>query len=232
VENGENFSVGQRQLLCIGRALLRNSKILILDEATASIDLKTDKFIQRTIRKSFEKCTVLTIAHRLWTIIDSDRVILLDKGRLVEVDTPAKLLQDKNSSFSKLVADTGPAEEKKLRAMAFRFARSRAKSIEKMENEDVVDADELGQDVELDERVAKEKSAEKQIPSSLIQLDEEDEDLEEESNDELVTGSEIVEHIEGEEIEPGLVRAKSSNTVIDGLLAKKSSREEESKSDS
>lgn len=76
-EGGENFSVGQRQLICIGRAILRKPKILILDEATASIDNENDNHIQRMVREQFEKCTVLTIAHRLNTIIDSDRYAAL-----------------------------------------------------------------------------------------------------------------------------------------------------------
>lgn len=92
VEGGDNFSVGQRQLLCIARVLLRNPKILVLDEATASVDNSTDALIQRMVRQRFNNCTVLTIAHRLHTIIDSDRIMVLNKGELKEFDTPAHLL--------------------------------------------------------------------------------------------------------------------------------------------
>lgn len=92
-------SVGQRQLLCLARALLRKTKILILDEATASVDHNTDELIQQTIRTAFADCTVLTIAHRLNTILDYDRVIVLDKGKIVEFDSPARLIEDKSSSF-------------------------------------------------------------------------------------------------------------------------------------
>jgi ATP-binding cassette subfamily C (CFTR/MRP) protein 1 len=81
------------------RALLRKTKILILDEATASVDHNTDDHIQKTIRKSFNDCTVLTIAHRINTIMDNDRVMVLDKGEIIEFDTPSKLLNDKNSKF-------------------------------------------------------------------------------------------------------------------------------------
>jgi ABC-type multidrug transport system fused ATPase/permease subunit len=105
------MSVGQRQLLCMARALLRASRILVLDEATSNVDNATDALIQRTIRTAFKECTVLTIAHRLHTIIDSDRIMLLDAGQLAELDTPAVLLADKGSAFSRLVAETSIGEE-------------------------------------------------------------------------------------------------------------------------
>ncbi|EMP37352.1 Multidrug resistance-associated protein 1 [Chelonia mydas] len=105
-EGGENISVGQRQLVCLARALLRKSKILVLDEATAAVDLETDDLIQSTIRTQFEDCTVLTIAHRLNTIMDYERVIVLDKGEIVECDSPANLLQKKGIFYS-MAKDSG-----------------------------------------------------------------------------------------------------------------------------
>ncbi len=106
-EGGSNFSVGQRQLLCLARAMLRKTKILILDEATAAVDLETDELIQATIRKQFNQCTILTIAHRLNTILDSDRVAVLSKGRLVEMEKPGLLLKQPNSYFRAMVNDAG-----------------------------------------------------------------------------------------------------------------------------
>jgi len=108
-ENGESLSVGQRQLMCLGRALLRNSRILVMDEATASIDLENDAFIQKTIREQFKDVTVLTIAHRINTIIDNDKVMVLDKGLIVEYDSPENLLKDKSSVFYSLAHQSGLA---------------------------------------------------------------------------------------------------------------------------
>ncbi|XP_061382567.1 multidrug resistance-associated protein 1 isoform X1 [Danaus plexippus] len=106
-EGGENLSVGQRQLVCLARALLRKTPLLILDEATAAVDLETDELIQKTIRSEFASCTVLTIAHRLNTIMDSTRVMVLDRGQLVEYAPPQQLLQDKNSIFYGMAKDAG-----------------------------------------------------------------------------------------------------------------------------
>ncbi|XP_067909266.1 canalicular multispecific organic anion transporter 1 isoform X2 [Heterodontus francisci] len=105
-EGGENLSVGQRQLLCLARALLRKSKILVLDEATAAVDLETDNLIQTTIRTEFADCTVLIIAHRLHTIMDSTRVMVLDAGRIIEFDTPSVLLQSQGH-FYNMAKDAG-----------------------------------------------------------------------------------------------------------------------------
>jgi len=101
------FSVGQRQLVCLARALLRKTKVLILDEATAAVDLETDDLIQATIRSEFLDCTVLTIAHRLNTIMDSSRVMVLDAGLVKEFDTPDKLLRNKKTIFYGMAKDAG-----------------------------------------------------------------------------------------------------------------------------
>eukprot|EP01090_Pellita_catalonica_P003045 TRINITY_DN12673_c0_g1_i1.p1 TRINITY_DN12673_c0_g1~~TRINITY_DN12673_c0_g1_i1.p1 ORF type:complete len:852 (+),score=181.61 TRINITY_DN12673_c0_g1_i1:353-2557(+) len=109
-EGGENLSVGQRQLMCLGRALLRQSRILIMDEATAAVDFDTDSLIQKTIREEFADTTVLTIAHRLNTVLDYDRVLVLDRGRIIENDSPQTLLQDPNSEFYSMVHSSGHAD--------------------------------------------------------------------------------------------------------------------------
>ncbi|XP_056685318.1 ABC transporter C family member 3 [Spinacia oleracea] len=104
-ENGENWSVGQRQLICLGRVLLKKTKVLVLDEATASVDIVTDNSIQQTLKHHFSECTLVTIAHRITSILDSDMVLLLSRGVVEEYDSPAKLLQNKSSSFAQLVAE-------------------------------------------------------------------------------------------------------------------------------
>ena len=103
-EGGENLSVGQRQLICLARALLRKSKILVLDEATASVDYATDELVQKTIKKEFENCTTITIAHRLKTVIDSSKILVLDNGQLHEYDKPNRLLENPDSLFYSLAA--------------------------------------------------------------------------------------------------------------------------------
>ncbi|CAL4922095.1 unnamed protein product [Urochloa decumbens] len=105
IENGENWSVGQRQLVCLGRVILKRSTILVLDEATASVDTATDNLIQKTLRQQFLETTVITIAHRITSVLDSDMVLLLDNGAAIEHDTPNKLLEDKSSLFSMLVSE-------------------------------------------------------------------------------------------------------------------------------
>lgn len=109
-ESGSNFSVGQRQLVCLARAILKKNRILIIDEATANVDPRTDELIQQKIREKFAQCTVLTIAHRLNTIIDSDKIMVLDSGRLKEYDEPYVLLQNPESLFYKMVQQLGKGE--------------------------------------------------------------------------------------------------------------------------
>ncbi|GAU27416.1 hypothetical protein TSUD_356520 [Trifolium subterraneum] len=103
-DEGGNWSLGERQLICLGRVLLKRNRILVLDEATASIDSATDAILQRVIRQEFTECTVITVAHRIPTVIDSDMVMVLSYGKLVEYDEPSKLMNT-DSSFSKLVAE-------------------------------------------------------------------------------------------------------------------------------
>lgn len=106
-EGGANFSVGQKQLLCLVRAILKKSKILVLDEVTANIDEKTDELIQSSIRKIFKESTVLTIAHRLNTIMDSDMILVMESGSLVEFDHPYTLLKDLKGYFYNYVIQNG-----------------------------------------------------------------------------------------------------------------------------
>ncbi|KAJ3652317.1 hypothetical protein Zmor_018295 [Zophobas morio] len=111
LEGGSNVSVGQRQLLCLVRAILKNVNIIILDEATANVDLKTDEVIQRVIRRRFQDCTVLTIAHRLNTIMDSDKILVMDAGTIAEFGPPQLLLKNPSGQFYNLVKRSGNKEE-------------------------------------------------------------------------------------------------------------------------
>lgn len=101
-ENGANFSVGERQLICFARALLFGKRIIVMDEATSSVDNQTDKLIQKIIRREMIHRTVITIAHRLSTVIDYDRIMVLDGGKIVEIGPPEVLLGNERGNFYKL----------------------------------------------------------------------------------------------------------------------------------
>lgn len=117
-EGGTNFSVGERQLVCLARALIRNNKILVLDEATANVDPHTDALIQNTIREKFADCSVLTIAHRLNTVMDSDKILVMDAGKVREFDHPYLLLQDTKGFLFNMVEATGTSTSKNLKRIA------------------------------------------------------------------------------------------------------------------
>ncbi|KAI8853708.1 P-loop containing nucleoside triphosphate hydrolase protein [Chytridium lagenaria] len=126
---GENLSVGQRQLLCLARAMVRKPKLVVLDECTANVDLETDHQIQQSLRENLKDATILTIAHRLNTVIDYDRILVLDQGEIAEFDSPAALLARDGrdglpqSIFSALVDETGAANSAALRAIAINTAK-------------------------------------------------------------------------------------------------------------
>lgn len=111
-EKGKNLSAGERQLVCLARAILANRSIICIDEATASVDFETDAFIQATIRAKFKAVTVLTVAHRVNTIVDYDRVIVMDEGRVAEFDTVAALL-GRNSLFARLCKEAQKSSQQK-----------------------------------------------------------------------------------------------------------------------
>jgi ABC-type multidrug transport system fused ATPase/permease subunit len=117
-EGGSNLSVGQRQLLCMARAVIRKSKVLLMDEATANIDEYTDNLIQQMIKKYFKDATVIAIAHRLKSVIQYDRILVLERGNIAEFDTPLNLLDNEESIFGALVRENGADYEKELREMA------------------------------------------------------------------------------------------------------------------
>lgn len=127
-DGGTNLSVGQRQLVCLARAILANNKILVLDEATANIDPTTDELIQQTIRKRFADCTVLTIAHRLQTIIDSDKILVMDAGQVSQFGDPSSLVDDKEGLFYSMIQATGKDSADNLIRIAKRSAN--IKSVE------------------------------------------------------------------------------------------------------
>ncbi|KAJ3072895.1 Canalicular multispecific organic anion transporter 1 [Podochytrium sp. JEL0797] len=117
-EGGSNLSMGQRQLLCLGRAMLVKSKILLIDEATASVDFETDLYIQKVLREEFADCTILCIAHRLNTLMDYNKILVLESGRVMEFDSPCALANKPSSLFSALIDETGASNAQILRKIA------------------------------------------------------------------------------------------------------------------
>lgn len=123
-ESGNNFSTGERQLLCLARAILQKCKVLVLDEVTSNIDLETDQLIQKTVRNKFKESTLLTVAHRLYTVIDSDRILVLSDGKVVEFDHPYQLLQNTDSYFYNHVLQNGNKIRRELTDIAKRVRLS------------------------------------------------------------------------------------------------------------
>jgi len=121
-ESGSNFSVGQRQLLCLARAILCRCKILVLDESSANIDSQTDALLQKAVAKSFKGATILSVAHRLASIIDHDLILVLGEGRVLEFGSPMELLTSNNGNddghFASMVESTGDQMSKSLRESA------------------------------------------------------------------------------------------------------------------
>ncbi len=117
-ENGSNFSVGQRQLLCLARAILRKSRVLILDEASANVDSSTDELLQTAVAESFGDATIIAVAHRLDTLIDYDKIAVLDNGGLVEYGSPKELMEREGGAFASMVDETGEEMSAVLRAAA------------------------------------------------------------------------------------------------------------------
>jgi ATP-binding cassette subfamily C (CFTR/MRP) protein 4 len=128
-EGGSNFSVGQRQLVCLARALIRNNKILVMDEATANVDPHTDALIQNTIREKFADCTVLTIAHRLHTVMDSDKILVMSAGCVEEFDHPYALLKKEGGILHNLVQTTGKTTALNLENIAKEVSQASTSSI-------------------------------------------------------------------------------------------------------
>ncbi|XP_054728886.1 probable multidrug resistance-associated protein lethal(2)03659 [Anastrepha obliqua] len=124
-DGGSNFSMGQRQLVCMARAILRHNKLLIMDEATANVDPETDILIQQTIHTNFHHCTVLTIAHRLNTVMDNDKVMVIDAGQVVEFGHPYDLLRNTDGFLYKLVQNTGRLTSEMLHHIAEKSYKKR-----------------------------------------------------------------------------------------------------------
>ncbi|KAA6373688.1 MAG: putative multidrug resistance-associated protein [Streblomastix strix] len=116
--DGANLSVGQRQLLCLARALLKKCKIILMDEATASVDFETDTKIQKVTRECFQDCTVITVAHRLSTIADADMVVVMDQGRVVECGKPQDLLFQNGSHLQQMALSAGEKHLRQLQSIS------------------------------------------------------------------------------------------------------------------
>ena len=125
-EYGENYSAGQRQMLCLARALLRDTKVVCLDEATASVDLETDKVMQDVIAEQFKARTILTIAHRINTIIENDKVVCLERGELVAMDAPGDDVTGREQHVREARRRDGGAEREEFES-ARGGVRSRAR---------------------------------------------------------------------------------------------------------